>query len=125
MWLADILSLVLIGDFLRSSGFDWATACSVHVAYIGLQKGLEGGGGMMKLMKYQPETRALKFVWRQVTDQKEVKSAILHSLDHVSCYVVKLDNWLVISLVYTRVLTRIQPEFASSVNAPNPDCNPG
>ena len=29
------------------------------------------------------------------------------------------------SLVYTRVLTRIQPGFASSVNAPNLDCNPG
>ena len=27
------------------------------------------------------------------------------------------------SPVYTRVLTRIQPGFASSVNAPNQDCN--
>ena len=30
----------------------------------------------------------------------------------------------IISPVYTRVLTRIQPGIASSVNAPNSDCNP-
>ena len=29
------------------------------------------------------------------------------------------------SHVYTRVLARIQPGFTASVNAPNPDCNPG
>ena len=44
---------------------------------------------------------------------------------YVMVLLPKKESHPTISLVYTRVLTRIQPRFASSANAPNQDCNPG
>ena len=62
------------------------------------------------------------------------------NLDHQACNIIDRVHLFLLSsmepqaskgsrhhfsLVYTRVLTRIQPGFAASVNAPNLDCNPG
>ena len=78
---------------------------------------LWGGGGRCLLLEcYTDFTNCAKFccstTWRH--------KLVYHDLRHGG-----IESCTVYSLVYTRVLTRIQPGLTASVNAPNLDCNPG